>query len=100
MSMEFSRQEYWSKLPVASPGDSLDLGIQPGSPELHTYSLPSELLGKPRLYLSSPLSNEYPCVSEDLQCSYQHNDDGDDNIRNKKKSAKKLQILSHDNNQL
>ena len=36
--MEFSRQEYWSGLPLPSPGDLLD----PGSPELQADSLPSE----------------------------------------------------------
>ena len=29
LSMEFSSQEYWSWLPFASPGDLLDLGIEP-----------------------------------------------------------------------
>ena len=45
--MEFSRQEYWSKKPVPSPGDLPDLGIEPGFPTLQAYSLPSEPLGKP-----------------------------------------------------
>ena len=31
LSMEFSRKEYWSGLPIA--GDLLDLGIKPTSPE-------------------------------------------------------------------
>ena len=26
---EFSRQEYWSRLPFPSPGDLLDTGIEP-----------------------------------------------------------------------
>ena len=30
-SMEFPRQEYWSGLPLPSPGDPADLGIEPGS---------------------------------------------------------------------
>ena len=34
-SMGFSRQEYWSGLPLPSPGDLPDPGIQLGSPELH-----------------------------------------------------------------
>ena len=29
LSMEFSRQEYWSGLPFPSPGDLPDLGIKP-----------------------------------------------------------------------
>ena len=34
LSMEFSRQEYWSGLPFPSPGDLPDPGIEPGSPAL------------------------------------------------------------------
>ena len=33
-SMGFSRQEYWSGLPFASPEDLPDPGIEPGSPTL------------------------------------------------------------------
>ena len=32
LSMEFSRQEYWSGLPFPTPGDIPDLGIEPTSP--------------------------------------------------------------------
>ena len=32
LSMEFSRQEYWSGLPFPTPGDLLDPGIKPESP--------------------------------------------------------------------
>ena len=32
LSMEFSRQEYWSELPFSSPGDLPDPGIKPKSP--------------------------------------------------------------------
>ena len=32
LSMEFSRQAYWSGLPFPSPGDLPNLGIKPGSP--------------------------------------------------------------------
>ena len=34
LSVEFSRQEYWSGLPFPSPGDLPDPGIEPGSPIL------------------------------------------------------------------
>ena len=34
LSMEFSRQEYWSGLPFPSPGDLPDPGIEPRSPAL------------------------------------------------------------------
>ena len=47
LSMEFSRQEYWSGLPFPSPGDLLNPGIEPGSPALKADALPSEPPGKP-----------------------------------------------------
>ena len=47
LSMEFSRQEYRSGLPVPSPGDLPDSGIEPRSPSLQADSLPSEPPGKP-----------------------------------------------------
>ena len=57
LSMEFSRQEYWSGLP---PGDRPDPEIEPTfpvSPALQADSLPSEpLRRKPKLYGHS-LSN-------------------------------------------
>ena len=46
-SMEFSRQEYWSGLPFASPGDLPNLGIKPRSPALQADALQSEPPGKP-----------------------------------------------------
>ena len=47
LSMEFSRQEYWSGLPFPSPGDLPNSGIEPRSPALQADSLPSESPGKP-----------------------------------------------------
>ena len=47
LSVEFSRQEYWSGLPFPSPGDLPDPGIESGSPTLQADSLPSEPPGKP-----------------------------------------------------
>ena len=47
VSMEFSRQEYWSGLPFPSPGDLPDPGIEPGSPALEADALPSEPQGSP-----------------------------------------------------
>ena len=48
LSMEFSRQEYWSGLPLPSPGDLSDPGIESRSPALQEVSLPSEpLQGSP-----------------------------------------------------
>ena len=50
LSMEFSRQEYWSGLPFPSPGDLLGPGIKPRSPvspALQADSLPPALTGSP-----------------------------------------------------
>ena len=47
LSMEFSRQEYWSGLPFPLPGDLPDPGIKPSSPELQADTLPSEPPGEP-----------------------------------------------------
>ena len=47
--MEISRQEQWSGLPLPSPGDLPDPGIEPGSPALQADSSPSEPLGTPEL---------------------------------------------------
>ena len=41
LSMGFSKQEYWSGLPFPSPGNLLNPGIEPRSPALQAYSLPS-----------------------------------------------------------
>ena len=43
LSMGFSRQEYWSRLPFPSPRDLPDPGIEPRSPALQANSLPTEL---------------------------------------------------------
>ena len=47
LSVEFFRQECWSGLPFASPGDLPDPVIKPRSPALQADSLLSEPLGKP-----------------------------------------------------
>ena len=44
LSMEFSRQEYWSGLPFSSPEDLPNRGIKPHA--LQADSLPSEPSGK------------------------------------------------------
>ena len=46
LSIEFSRQEYWSGLPFPSPGDLPNPGIEPWSPTLPADALPSDPPGK------------------------------------------------------
>ena len=50
LSMGFSRQGYWSGLPLPSTGDLPDTGIKPGSPASQADALPSEPLGKDKEY--------------------------------------------------
>ena len=45
-SIGFSRQKYWSGLPLPSSEDLPDPGIKPGSPALQAAALPSEPPGK------------------------------------------------------
>ena len=45
--MGLLRQEDWSELPFASPGDIPDPGTEPGFPALQADALPSEPPGKP-----------------------------------------------------
>ena len=45
-SMGFSRQEYWSGLPFASPGDLPNTGIKPSSPALAGGFVTTEPPGK------------------------------------------------------
>ena len=55
LSMGVSRQEYWSGLPLPSPGDLPDPGIEPGSPALQADALPSEPPGKSHLLSSKEI---------------------------------------------
>ena len=47
LSMEFSRQEYWSGLPFPPAGDLPDPGIELASPALAGGFFPTEPPGKP-----------------------------------------------------
>ena len=59
LSMEFSRQEYWSGLPFPSPGDLPDPGVNPGLPHC-TYiaGFRSEPPGKPSVAKNLPVMQE------------------------------------------
>ena len=45
--MGFSRQEYWNGVPLPSPGDLPNPGMEPRSPALEADALTSEPPGKP-----------------------------------------------------
>ena len=47
LSIGFSRQEFWSGLPLPFPGDLPNPGFKPRSPTLQPDSLPAEPQGKP-----------------------------------------------------
>ena len=47
LSMEFSRQKYWSGLPIPPPRDLPNPGGEPRSPALQADSLPAESPGSP-----------------------------------------------------
>ena len=50
LSMEFSRQEYWSELPFSTPGDFPHPGIKPVSPALADRFFTTEPPGKPLIF--------------------------------------------------
>ena len=54
LSMEFSRQQYWSGLQFPSPGDLSNPEIKSWSPALAVNSLPTELPGKSWCFLLLP----------------------------------------------
>jgi len=56
LSMEFSRQEYWSGLAFPSPGHLPNTGIEPGTHESQADSLSSEQPGKPMILVFIILS--------------------------------------------
>ena len=47
LSMRFTRQEYWCELPIPSPGDLPDPGMEPRSPALAGGFFTTESPGKP-----------------------------------------------------
>ena len=53
LSIEFSRQEYWSGLPFPSPGDLPNPGTEPVSQASQANPLSSEPSGKPVFFYST-----------------------------------------------
>ena len=61
LCMGFSRQEYWSGLPIPSPANLPDSGIEPESPALQADSLPSES--------ESEVAQSCPTLCDPMDCS-------------------------------
>ena len=55
LSMEFSRQEYWSRLPFPTPGDFTNLEIELKSPALAGGFFTTEPPGKPFILIGELL---------------------------------------------
>ena len=67
LSIRFSRQEYWSGLPLLSPGDLPHPGIELGTPALQADTLPSEPPGNPHSHSSCSVNMLTECSK-----SYSH----------------------------
>ena len=61
LSLEFSRQEYWSGLPFSSPGNLPNPGIKPRSPESQADSLSSAPPRKPCEYMKVNVLDAQSC---------------------------------------
>ena len=57
LSMGFSRQEYWSGLPFAPPGELPNPGIEPRSPTLLADALPTEICEKSHIFSDKVFGN-------------------------------------------
>ena len=69
LSVGFSRQEYWNRLPLSSPGDLPNPGIKSGSPALQVDSLSSEPPGKPHIYMYELSCSVIPTLCNPMDCS-------------------------------
>ena len=68
LSMEFSRQEYYSGQPFPSPGHLPDPGIEPRSPALQADSLSSEPPGKPEIMVRNSLKVHIEIFVDKMIC--------------------------------
>ena len=65
LSMEFSRQEYWSGFPFPSPGALPDLGIEPWSPALQADSLLTDVVFEELLCIFALFTFYYCCLKKE-----------------------------------
>ena len=70
LSIEFSRQGYWSGSPFPSPGDLPNPGTEPESPALQADFLPAEPPGKPHGYIWTYVLHVYAQVR--IICIHTH----------------------------
>ena len=70
LSMGFSRQEYWSRLPCPSPGDFPNPGIEPRSSSLQADSLLSKPPRKPLNYCDKNPEHEINPLHRYLHVRY------------------------------
>ena len=68
--MGFSRQEYWSWVPLPSPGDLPKPGIEPSSPAFQLDALTSEPPGKPYISLYLVKNHRINIRSEPPNANY------------------------------
>ena len=68
LTMRFSRKEYWSGLPLPSPGGLPNPGIEPSSPELQAGSLPLSSLGNPSIAYVYRILFIHPSINGHLGC--------------------------------
>ena len=72
LSMEFSRQEYWSGLPFSSPVDLPNPGIELRSPTLQADSLPSEPPRKLMYIISRAIYIIYRYIQSKCACVHRN----------------------------
>ena len=72
LSMEFSRQKWWSGQPFPSLEDLPDPGIKPESPSLQVNSLPHEPPGKPQFMAQKKKCILFPVSISSPALSWQH----------------------------
>ena len=68
LSMEFSKQEFWSRLPFPSPKDLPNPGIKPRLPTLQADSSPMEPPGKPNYEDNGDLLQKVLCMHCCTRC--------------------------------
>ena len=72
LSLGFSRQEHWSRLPFPPPRHLSHPGIKPKSPVLQADSLPLNHLGSPTLWFVVQFKYNITCIGLDKSIIYIH----------------------------